>query len=493
MPPLPLGGMILQRSGASTLGALTVAFGVVLQVDFDALGIEIEVDGLDEPVFSETEQQSVMLGEIIHATRIHKLSPKYQRQKLPATKSEEEPVLKRQDDKTVGQCSQKGVDQWVEVQFEENTSLNSFAVYWVDQGTNIRAPKSWQLEIPEGDGWKPLTLAAETHYGNEIDQWNVVRFAEPVRTERLRIAISPMDDKCVGILATSANHIACQQKINASEMGDAFSSNNDRLTFIFFITDDISPGDIGPYGNGFVETPNLDEMARRGLVFDNAYLTISSCSPSRCSIITGRYPHNTGAPELHAPLPEPQHTFVEQLRDAGYHTVISGKNYMAKDHQTLGFVEASDSKPAGSENWVQHLRQRPADQPFFGWFASHDAHHLFDINDEAPTYDPANVPVPPMMADGPGTREELAGYYHEVSRTDFDLGKLMAELKRQGISDNTYVFYLSDNGRPFPRCKTYLYDSGIKTPLLIAGPGVKAGRTDALVLLRVFHNAKIDA
>ena len=94
--------------------------------------------------------------------------------------------------------------------------------------------------------------------------------------------------------------------------------------FVFLITDDISPDDLGIYGNQFVQTPNLDALANRGMVFDNAYNVISSCSPSRCAIITGRYPHNTGAPELHSPLPEDQTTFVRALRDAGYHTIISG-------------------------------------------------------------------------------------------------------------------------------------------------------------------------
>ena len=100
--------------------------------------------------------------------------------------------------------------------------------------------------------------------------------------------------------------------------------------FVFFITDDISPDDLGIYGNTVVKTPNLDALAERGLVFDNACNVISSCSPSRCAIITGRYPHNTGAPELHSALPADQVTFVQKLREAGYHTMISGKNHMSK-------------------------------------------------------------------------------------------------------------------------------------------------------------------
>lgn len=250
--------------------------------------------------------------------------------------------------------------------------------------------------------------------------------------------------------------------------------------FIFFITDDISPHDLGCYDGTRIHTPNLDRIAKQGLVFDNACLTISSCSPSRCSIITGRYPHNTGAPELHTTLPESQHTFVRDLRRAGYYTVLAGKNHMGKP-VPLGFETAVDSKPSGAERWIEILQNRPADRPFFCWFASHDAHHGWQINDKAPTYEPEEVPVPPMLYDGPLTRGDLVGYCHEVSRTDYYAGELMKELERQGIAENTYFIYCSDNGRPFPRCKTYLYESGIRTPLIIVGPGVKPGRTDSIV------------
>lgn len=258
------------------------------------------------------------------------------------------------------------------------------------------------------------------------------------------------------------------------------SSLSAQPNFVFFITDDVSPDDLGFYGNKVIQTPHLDALAKRGMVFDNAYNAISSCSPSRCAIITGRYPHNTGAPELHTPLPADQRTFVQALRDAGYHTIISGKNHMAKPAQ-LGFDVSSDSKPSGAENWTRHLRERPKDKPFFAWFASHDAHHPFQRTNHAPVYDPEKIEVPPMMFDGPETRRDLAEFYHEVSRTDFYAGELMKELESQGIAGETWFIYCADNGRPFPRCKTYLYDSGMRTPLLVVGPGVKAARSRSLV------------
>ncbi len=262
----------------------------------------------------------------------------------------------------------------------------------------------------------------------------------------------------------------------------AYGVSPTRPNFIFFITDDISAEDLGPYGNQSIKTPHLDRMAREGRVFENAYLVISSCSPSRCSIITGRYPHNHGAPELHLHLPTQQRTFVQELRAAGYHTMISGKNHMGQADQ-LGFDQsANGGKPAGSEDWVKLLENRPQDRPFFAWFASYDAHRAWQTNDRSPMYDPSEVVVPPYLFDGPETRRDIADYYHEISRTDYYLGELFAALERGGIAGNTYVIYCSDNGRPFPRCKTRLYDSGIKTPLLVWRPGViEPARTRSLI------------
>ena len=244
---------------------------------------------------------------------------------------------------------------------------------------------------------------------------------------------------------------------------------DDRPNFIFFIADDVGWNDLGCYGNAFVKTPHLDAMATKGLRFTNAYLTISSCSPSRCSIITSRYPHNTGAAELHTSLPDDQVRFPQLLRKAGYHTVLSGKNHIAKLTETFEVISKGKG-PGKSDDWVSLLKERPRDKPFFAWFGSTDAHRDWQIDKKNHVYDPREIEVPPFLFDGPKTRQDLADYYHEVSRTDTTMGELVAELNAQGIEDNTYVIYMVDNGRPFPRCKTRLYDSGIKTPFLMACP-----------------------
>jgi len=98
--------------------------------------------------------------------------------------------------------------------------------------------------------------------------------------------------------------------------------------FVLFIADDVSP-DFSCFG-GQVQTPHIDALAAQGVRFDNAYVTASSCSPSRNSMITGRYPHNTGAPELHMDLPEGQFMFPKALKDAGYYSVLSGKWHMGE-------------------------------------------------------------------------------------------------------------------------------------------------------------------
>src|SRR5690606_37124720 len=96
-------------------------------------------------------------------------------------------------------------------------------------------------------------------------------------------------------------------------------------------------------------------------------------------------------------------------------------------------------------------------------------------------YDPEDIVVPPMLYDGPVTRSDLANYYHEVSRVDHYLGELIQELDRQDLLDNTYIIFMSDNGSPFPRNKSRLYDSGIKTPFIVYGPNVAVGHNNTLV------------
>lgn len=279
--------------------------------------------------------------------------------------------------------------------------------------------------------------------------------------------------------------------------GAAFGQASEaaRPNVIVFIADDVSWNDFGCYGNTAARTPNIDQLAAGGRRFDNAFLTASSCSPSRSSIITGRYPHNNGkAAELHKPISAHLPWLPEILRNAGYYTALSGKNHMSTDGsqqrpKPFDHIDGGKTKEnsGGHANWVEVTQERPRDQPFFFWFAAYDAHRGWDSDrqwDEqayGPMHRPEDVIVPPFLSDDAETRQDLASYYNEVTRYDDFIGQVCDELKSQNAFDNTLIFVLADNGRPFPRAKTRLHDSGMKTALVAHWPmGIEnAGPTDS--------------
>ncbi|MGF1585979.1 MAG: sulfatase [Bacteroidales bacterium] len=258
---------------------------------------------------------------------------------------------------------------------------------------------------------------------------------------------------------------------------------------ILFIADDMNWDDAGAYGNPHIRTPNLDRMAANGIKFTNAFLTISSCSPSRASIITGMYPHQTDAEQLHWTIPADKITFVEKLRDAGYWTAQAGKWHMGNAimdrfdflASEKAFMDASKDREipdllsddnSGAHLWISTLQHRPDDRPFFLWFAAIDPHRPYEENIISPPHDPDDVIIPPYMPDTPDVRKDFALYYDEVTRMDDYIGQVMDELEKQGVLDNTVVLFISDNGRPFPRDKTTMYDGGIKTPFILQWPEV---------------------
>jgi N-sulfoglucosamine sulfohydrolase len=262
--------------------------------------------------------------------------------------------------------------------------------------------------------------------------------------------------------------------------GNPQPEKTEQPNFIVFITDDASWNDCGPYGNNKIKTPNINKLAEEGVVFNNAFLTTSSCSPSRCSILTGRYPHSTGAAELHMPLPADQVLFSGELQKEGYYTAVAGKYHIGPKRAEFDTIYGGG--PSGCEHWVEALQNRPKDKPFFLWLAANDPHRPYEDNIIPEPHSPEDVIVPPYLPDNKTTREDLAMYYDEISRLDSYLGQVMAELKNQNLDENTLVIYMSDNGRPFPRAKTRLYDSGIKTPFIVRWPAkIQNGITDALI------------
>ncbi|MCA9083726.1 MAG: sulfatase [Planctomycetaceae bacterium] len=287
---------------------------------------------------------------------------------------------------------------------------------------------------------------------------------------------------------------------------EAATAGASQPNVILFIADDVSWNDYGCYGNSAARTPNIDALAAGGLRFDRAILTASSCSPSRSSIITGRYPHNNGrAAELHQPISGHLPWFPEILRQHGYFTALSGKHHMTStapkdgpDARPTAFDHVDGGRAPGNSgghaNWVQVLKDRPTDKPFFCWFAAYDAHRDWDGDKQwnavqfGPLHPPKDVIVPPFLADEAETRQDLASYYNEVTRFDHFIGQVVQELRRQQVLDTTLILVMADNGRPFPRAKTRLHDSGMKTGLVahwpqgINSPGIVSSLVSAIDL-----------
>ena len=276
-------------------------------------------------------------------------------------------------------------------------------------------------------------------------------------------------------------------------------SAEERPNIVLIIADDMAWDDCGVYGHPTIKTPNIDRLAREGMKFSQAFLTISSCSPSRCSLITGRYPHNTDADELHWPLPGDQTTFVERLRENGYWVGAAGKWHLGdairdrfdavlesdisgfqlptgKNAPTKFVEKAEGDARSGCTQWTTLLRQKPNDKPFFLWLAAIDPHRPFDKEVTEGDYKHSDVRLPPYHPDAAEVREDYVQYYSEITRMDRYVGEVLSELKDLGEEDNTLILFISDNGRAFPRDKTTLYDSGIRTPWIVRWPAkVKAG------------------
>jgi N-sulfoglucosamine sulfohydrolase len=248
------------------------------------------------------------------------------------------------------------------------------------------------------------------------------------------------------------------------------------LNVVVIISDDQGGEDLSCYGHPVLRTPNIDRIAREGMRFDRAFLTISSCSPSRASILTGRYPHSTGAPDLHEPLPADQKTVSRYLREAGYHTMAVGKWHLGKAERAQWDKVVDCPATDLERQTLALLTERPKDKPFFFWVASPDPHRPFGETPGVAPHDPAKVVVSPYLPDHPLIRKELALYYDRIARLDRHVGTLLDALSAQGLLDSTFVVFMSDNGMPFPRAKTTLYDAGIRTPFLVRYPPlIRAG------------------
>lgn len=239
---------------------------------------------------------------------------------------------------------------------------------------------------------------------------------------------------------------------------------------LFLIADDWSYPHAGVYGDPVVRTPTFDQLALEGALFHNAYTAAPSCSPSRASILTGRYPHqNDSGGNLWSEWPSQYPTYVEQLEQAGYFAGSTRKGWGPGDFRVSGLSH----NPAGKyyPDFGKFLEERPEGAPFVFWFGSSDPHREYETNTGIQAgMKLENVRVPGFLPDLNCVRNDMLDYYFEVERFDRECGQLIRMLRERGELENTIVVMTSDNGMPFPRAKANLYDYGTRMPLAIRWP-----------------------
>lgn len=270
-------------------------------------------------------------------------------------------------------------------------------------------------------------------------------------------------------------------------------SAQDRPNVLWILAEDLGP-QLGCYGEKLVRTPHLDELAAQGVRFGCAHTTAPVCSAARSAFNVGLYQTTTGTHQHRSHrkdgyrLPDGARLLSHRLRDAGYFTAnVLDFAPGARGQGKTDFNFHLDEKPFEGTHWSQ----RRAGQPFFAqvnFQATHKGPAFVEARKQAERIDPARVALPPYYPDHPVVRDEVANYLDCVNLLDRKVGTLLDCLRRDGVLDNTVIFFMGDNGRCLLRGKQWLYDAGTHVPLIVKAPGAdKPGsvREDPVISLDV--------
>ncbi len=290
--------------------------------------------------------------------------------------------------------------------------------------------------------------------------------------------------------------------------GQTAAATAAKPNILFLLSDDHSYPYLGAYNNPDVRTPHLDQLAREGVRMDRAFVTAPSCVPSRASLMSGRSAIAARMARFSAPLPGDVVTLPDVLRhEAGYYTGVAGRYHhldgperkfadrnpimwqMIGEHDLRTFERRFDyaQEPGEMEDFGGKLEafldQVPEDQPWFFWLNFSDPHHVWTMQGPEGLPDPSKLTVPPYLPDLPGVRGDLARYIAEIEHLDHDVGEVLEVLHARGLSENTVVVFMGDNGMAFPHGKGALHDPGIAVPMVLRWPGVvEPGQsTEALI------------
>ncbi len=275
----------------------------------------------------------------------------------------------------------------------------------------------------------------------------------------------------------------------------AGSGGSDELPNILWLTtEDIGP-EIGCYGDQNVTTPVIDALAARGVTYANAYASAPVCAPARSSIITGMYAPSLGSHHMRSTgkFPAELRYFPQYLAEKGYYCTNNSKT----DYNLKYDVNKIWDESSARAHW---RNKKSPDQPFFAIFnftgthesaVNGEAKHLRVIEDVPVDLlkSPDEITFPPYFPDTPEVRELWARYYNNITALDFWVKVLLDQLEEDGLTENTIVFFYGDHGAGVPRHKRWLYDSGLRVPMIVYAPAkythlipVKPGKTsDELV------------
>lgn len=283
--------------------------------------------------------------------------------------------------------------------------------------------------------------------------------------------------------------------------GFAQAAEAQKPNILFLLSDDHSYPYLGCYGNKDVRSPNLDRFAAQGMRFDRMFVGCPQCVPSRASLMTGRSAVAVRMVRFTSPLPTELPALPDLLRDkAGYFTGVGGRTYHLDGPPTGGqrgasvlgevmdrlglrtFTNRVDyfEKGGAMRNFggklAAFLDAAPKGKPWFFWLGFSDPHHPWDTKGPQGVPDPAKLTLPPYLPDLPGVRGDLARYIAEVEHLDEDAQSVLDTLERRGLSQNTLVVFMGDNGMALPHGKGALHDPGLAVPLIVRWPGqVKPG------------------
>jgi arylsulfatase A-like enzyme len=237
----------------------------------------------------------------------------------------------------------------------------------------------------------------------------------------------------------------------------------DRPNILWITSEDNGP-QLGCYGDAFSTTPNIDGLAKKGMMYSRCWSNAPVCAPARTTIITGMYPMSFGGQNMRsrAQVDATVKLFPELLREQGYYCTNRDKeDYNIKN----------PGKPWNESSKKGHWRNRPKDAPFFSVF-NFTVSHESQIRTRPHTFvhDPAKVAVPPYHPDTPEVRQDWAQYYDKIQEMDAQVGNVLQELKEDGLEDSTIVFFYGDHGSGMPRSKRWLYQSGLHVAMIVHVP-----------------------